>query len=136
MADFGNHPKQSSTDKDWLHAASWSPSGLCRLPPWPGSLRCSDRAVFGKQQAPAPRRQIKKLAMLAAHLITPSIPAHKSPRSFGPVTDHTAGRGFSHAFEARSSGFFRLAKDEEAVINELATCMSKKARESSDGSCL
>jgi hypothetical protein len=24
-------------------------------------------------------------------------------------------------------GFFRLAKDEEAVINELAACMSKKA---------
>jgi len=25
-------------------------------------------------------------------------------------------------------GFFRLAKDEEAVINELATCKSKKAQ--------
>ena len=25
------------------------------------------------------------------------------------------------------SGFFRLSKDEEVVINELAACMSKKA---------
>lgn len=30
-------------------------------------------------------------------------------------------------FKHETSGFFRLAKDEEAVINELAACMSKKA---------
>ena len=28
MPDFSNHPKQSSTDKDWLHAASWFCLGL------------------------------------------------------------------------------------------------------------
>jgi hypothetical protein len=30
-------------------------------------------------------------------------------------------------FKHEMPGFFRLAKDEEAVINELAACMSKKA---------
>jgi hypothetical protein len=28
MPDFSNHPKQSSTDKGWLHAATWFCFGL------------------------------------------------------------------------------------------------------------
>jgi hypothetical protein len=28
MPDFSNHPKQSSTDKGWLRAASWFVLGL------------------------------------------------------------------------------------------------------------
>ena len=72
-----------------------------------------------------------RLSFVAIHLIAPSIPAHKTPGSFGPLTAHLAGREFSHGFEARTVRFFRLSKDEEAaVINGLAACMSVYVKES------
>jgi hypothetical protein len=63
----------------------------------------------------------------AVHLIALSIPAHKSPRSFGPLTAHTAGRGSVMRLKHGGPGFFRLANDEEAVIKNLVACMAMKA---------